>query len=436
MGDRETDLLIHDNSLLRSCQSTSIMPSSIVPSDVIRFCALCKKPIATESAYKRHISYCRRNKDRPRRRPRSCKGCHSAKAKCSFELECSRCKSKGLRCVYESLIVHNTQTVTTVGHHDEGGSGLTIGGSQSMPIPNSSSACSSIPSNFGSSADLMSSPSSPRSVVDLQADPVAQHTARFILESMRGLPLTMTSRETFSWLSHGYWHQPELPQNIARCLEIASLYIKNKPSVHDAFWSTVDQENRQLLRNLPNYSPNEVISGVQAQMVYMVMFALNNQVKRGLPEVRLQMLMTFELYGKKSSEIDKNGWPSIDELDNPNVTWEAWIYAEARRRSALTWFLLSRVMDLKFGVLCSSVINCRQLPLPSPGSVWNARTRAEWEACRNMWRRVGNTSLRTFGDLIEARSCPPDSEQGQELNRWYASCDKLGLLLTLATTMV
>ena len=45
-------------------------------------------------------------------------------------------------------------------------------------------------------------------------------------------------------------------------------------------------------------------------------------------------------------------------------------------------------------------------------------------------------SLRTFGDLVEARRQPPDSELGRQLGDWYGDCDQLGLLLSLATTMV
>ncbi|KAL7625849.1 hypothetical protein AAE478_005072 [Parahypoxylon ruwenzoriense] len=285
-------------------------------------------------------------------------------------------------------------------------------------------------SSFGASANLDLPVSSPRSILDLRADPAAQHSAIFILEAIRGLPLTMTSRETFSWFSHGYWYQPDLPQNIARCSELAKLYIDRKSPDDDSFWPMVDEENRRLLRDISTYSFDGLISGMQAQIIYMIMFALDSRSTNEVPGVRLQMLMAFE----KCTEIDECAWFFIDELENPSVTWEEWVHAETRRRCAIIWFLLSRVIDLKFGVLCSSITSCRSLPLPSPGSLWSARTRTEWESFRKMHCR--EPSLRTFGDLIEARSYPSNSERGRKLNKWHASCDKLGLLLTLATSMI
>lgn len=98
---------------------------------------------------------------------------------------------------------------------------------------------------------------------------------------------------------------------------------------------------------------------------------------------------------------------------------------------------MSRVVDIKFGITCPVIRGYRTLPLPAPGPLWNARTRVEWEAMRTSYRRdAGRHRLRTFGDLIEARLQPPDSESGRQLSDWHASCDQLGLLLTLATTMV
>ncbi|KAI1091749.1 hypothetical protein F5B19DRAFT_254000 [Rostrohypoxylon terebratum] len=404
--------------------------------DVIHFCNLCSKPIATESAYKRHVAYCRRTRDRPRKRARSCRECHSAKAKCSFEPECSRCKLKGFRCIYEKP---TSALVTKYKYKNQHG-GLPSPADSfafAMEIPYSPLENFLDMPHFGSSTSLPDlPPTSPRSIVALRADPVAQQSAKFILESFRGLPFTMISRETFSWFNHGYWYQPEPPQNLVRCSEVASLYADRKSLGLDSFWSIIDSENKQLLRDLQNLSLKELVSGMQAQIIYMIMFALDDISTDKIPEITLQMLMTFELYGKRAFDLDNNVWFPQDNLDDPYLSWEDWISAEVQRRCTITWFLLSRVIDLKFGVMCPSISNYRTLQLPSPGSLWNARTRDEWESARKVYCRDPPRLIRRFGDLIEARSCPPNSDHGQELNRWHANCDKLGLLLTLATTMV
>ncbi|KAI2778174.1 hypothetical protein F4815DRAFT_478245 [Daldinia loculata] len=409
------------------------MSVNATPLDSIHFCNLCNKPISTESAYKRHIAYCRRAQSRPKKRPRSCKECHSAKAKCSFETECSRCNAKGLYCVYETSFTPSRGAGTGAGAGSKNGTRNTVSGSTENY---DNSECNSLAYHFGASTSLELPTTSPRSLIELRTDPVAWHSAKFILETMRGLPLTMLSRESFSWYSHGYWFQPELPRDIAKCSALVNLYNRRQDPTKESVWSLINEENRQLLRILPTCSFNDLISSMHAQIIYMIMFALDNNATPEVPEIRLQMLMTFDLYGKRSKEFDSMIWFPVSDFDNPSVTWEEWVYTESRRRCAVTWFLLSRVIDLKFGVMCPSISNYRALPLPSPDSLWSARTRAQWETARVIHLERNKSSLRTFGDLIDARSSPHNSDRGQELNRWYASCDKLGLLLTLATTMV
>ena len=55
----------------------------------------------TVNSRDRHFRYCGRH---TRNRPRSCQACNAAKAKCSFEVDCSRCTKRGIECVYDTMI--------------------------------------------------------------------------------------------------------------------------------------------------------------------------------------------------------------------------------------------------------------------------------------------------------------------------------------------
>ncbi|KAI1120094.1 hypothetical protein F5Y10DRAFT_290317 [Nemania abortiva] len=66
----------------------------------VQFCTYCHKPISGGTAYDRHVAYCRRSRERPRKRKRACTSCHSAKVRCSFGQPCTRCNAKGLGCLY------------------------------------------------------------------------------------------------------------------------------------------------------------------------------------------------------------------------------------------------------------------------------------------------------------------------------------------------
>ncbi|KAH8674627.1 hypothetical protein BGZ60DRAFT_404421 [Tricladium varicosporioides] len=83
-----------------SCSSSPTSRSCSSP-NLLLICPLCQKPYSVESSYRRHVIYCRRTQSRPKSRQRSCRPCNSAKAKCTFEATCGRCRKKGLQCIYE-----------------------------------------------------------------------------------------------------------------------------------------------------------------------------------------------------------------------------------------------------------------------------------------------------------------------------------------------
>lgn len=97
-------------------------PSTSAPGS-LRLCGFCQKPflkgefifsstvlqshrnidsLILETSYNRHVLYCRRAKSTRRSRVRSCRACSDAKAKCTFQSQCSRCTIKGIKCVYDN----------------------------------------------------------------------------------------------------------------------------------------------------------------------------------------------------------------------------------------------------------------------------------------------------------------------------------------------
>ncbi|KAH9909960.1 hypothetical protein F4778DRAFT_26287 [Xylariomycetidae sp. FL2044] len=467
--------------------------------NTIRLCTLCRKPIATESAYKRHISYCRRSQERHKKRKQACAACHVAKARCSFEAECARCRSKGVPCVYgdaaaaiavqspvspdsAALVLSSSESRKGEGGGD-GSPGVIGSGPGPEPEPEPTSSATSSESGSSSSNSLISVPhaataattistttsityrnpfasitsqvaaatywrgdrffdgvltaSSPRPVSQLRADPAAQHGASFILEAVCALPRMMTRRATLPWFVHGHWYAEALPEALRTCAGLAERYLDPRRDRDKVpFWSMVDGENRRLLRVMNSIGTQETLAGMQAQILYIAMCALETMTTKRFLEVRLQMLMTFELYCKRVCMLDGYAPFRVDEIANPDLTWEDWVYAENRRRCAGFWFIISRVIDLKYGAACTAITGFRRLPLPCPASLWEARTRQDWEAAREGFCRNPRPSLRTIGDLVEARAEPYDFETRQKLDDWHASCDKLGLLVTMATTMV
>ena len=242
------------------------------------------------------MTYCRRTRNKPKKRRRSCKACHSAKAKCSFETECSRCRSKGLQCVYENPAYLGSLEETTAQPERlqrSSGDNENVLAQLSQRLQTQT-----LLSTFGASDTLHLDIAAPRRVTDIYADPVAQHNAGFLLEAIRGLPRMMTRRETLPWFIHGHcYEEPGLPATLTSCIKIMQQsYLDREPHQRkDSLWPVVDDETRRFLRTLEGCSRQELLVNKQAQIMYAIVCMLDNMSSLGIPEVRLQILMSYQV---------------------------------------------------------------------------------------------------------------------------------------------
>ncbi|KAI0903071.1 hypothetical protein F4823DRAFT_324077 [Ustulina deusta] len=422
------------------------MKNDLDGSSSIRFCDLCNKPIVGETAFKRHLAYCRRTLGKPKKRKRSCRQCHHAKAKCSFDPQCSRCASKGLICEYEKLGIPLANSETGNDLQD----GLTPEPSEISP---SDSLGSPGYSDTGPSYDKVTTMLAlqqnlpPRPVTALRTDPKHQIGAMFLLETMRGFPYMMSRRETFPIFLHGQWHRHELPITFINCMRICELYIARNTCTggRELFYSAMSEEAARFMHQLPTASKEELAASLSMQSMYILMAVFENQTPQAnyTPELaaRNYDVEIMTNIARQSFQRDSYGPFNIDKIGDPDETWEEFIYAESRRRCALFWFMVSRVIDLGYGLHCPPVLGYRGLSLPAPEALWSARTREDWEAARTEIREhrqepLYNTTLRTVGDLIESRARVSNPDCARQISNWLAGCDKLGLMLEVAATMI
>jgi hypothetical protein len=78
----------------------------------------------------------------------------------------------------------------------------------------------------------------------------------------------------------------------------------------------------------------------------------------------------------------------------------------------------------------------RSLQLPSPKSVWEAKSQGAWEMECEATRAFQMSGLVTLGDLIDAQQCDYTSSEARKLDEWNARVDNLGSLLNLVGGMV
>ena len=100
------------------------------------------------------------------------------------------------------------------------------------------------------------------------------------------------------------------------------------------------------------------------------------------------------------------------------------------------WLLVTQVVYIKIGVACDSFEEFREIPLPAPRSLWEARIHAEWQSEFDVYKNMPRMGMETVGNLISASGQSDTSMDKLRLDIWNASIDNLGLLLNLSVAIM
>jgi len=104
---------------------------------------------------------------------------------------------------------------------------------------------------------------------------------------------------------------------------------------------------------------------------------------------------------------------------------------KSRCRTVLVWVLINQVFHIKTGATCEVLDNIRAVPLSSPKSLWEARSRSAWEKEYEVYNSMKRTSPDLFGELIDACKQSNVGTNRQKLDSWNSTADNLGILLGL-----
>jgi hypothetical protein len=182
-------------------------------------------------------------------------------------------------------------------------------------------------------------------------------------------------------------------------------------------------------------SKEDVLAAVQAQLIYIIMRVAVGDAQKSA-ECNLQMLVTFQILCEHFTKLCEEPF-CLPEKWSPRSTWNDWVFAESRRRTACVWFLISRVVSIKTGIPCDAIESYRTLPLPCPETLWEASTRDAWVSEYDVYGAITpHAGLNSFGSLIESNKRGEEPTHARRLDVWNAQADKLGSLLNAAVSMV
>ena len=182
-------------------------------------------------------------------------------------------------------------------------------------------------------------------------------------------------------------------------------------------------------------SKEDILSAVQAQLIYIIMLIVVDDAEKSA-ECSLQMIVAFQILCDRFMNLCEEPF-CLPENWSPGSTWNQWVFAESRRRTACVWFLISRVVCVKTGIECDAIKCFRNLPLPCPKTLWDASTREAWVSEYDVYgANTPLAGLDSFGSLIESNKRGTELAHARKLDLWNAQVDRLGSLLNAAVSMV
>ncbi|KAL7786457.1 hypothetical protein V8C43DRAFT_289921 [Trichoderma afarasin] len=435
-------------------------------SESIRICPICSKPFTSTVTLERHLSYCRRSRNRPKIRARSCWECYQAKSKCSFESCCARCVAKNLQCVYERVpaafpstsnpalgaakdVEQNcssdqrtwTSMTTPASNVIDKDGHLVLESAEPSSDGDDAILTTILTDDFTSSLAVPCISTPPTSCSEVFTStgflqplkmhyPLAQQSATMLWRGLRAFPEKMLIRENFPPFIHPLRHCPTLPEPLAVCMRIAQIFASRSADIEPFLWRTIESEQKRFLEEVHNYPEDDLLAAMQAHLIYIIMCVVGEA--KHSQNWNQTMLLTFEALCDQLKKMQFEPFYR-DESINPSLSWDEWRSAESRRRTACVWFLMSRIVAVKsHSHYCTITDNFRMLPLPAPKAQWEAQSEIAWAQALE----AGHPNMSTIGHLLDAHQLPSDPGNMQRLDYWYARVDNLGMLLNIAICII
>ncbi|CAG9976208.1 unnamed protein product [Clonostachys byssicola] len=454
--------------------------------EFFRLCPICRKAFVKDNSFRRHLSYCRRAQFKRKGRPKPCDGCALAKTKCSLdEPTCQRCRSKDLPCVYGAKLLEglfpnpdlqngipfgdlstlNFEQSPTAGDPAANLTGTldplpelnghptlsqSSGPLTSFHISNGQESVAELtnatseslqslevlPLDEAALAQLTEAVDEPATLTALkQPSPEAEASATIVMYCIRSYPQMMLRRQTFPPFIHPHWHTEKLPENLINCMSIAQLFVTRTPENSPFLWRTINNEVSRFKNEANEMDVKAVQTAAQATLIYLIMLAVDEAEDMSTQGARL--LEVFQILSFRTRDLCGGVFLAPPECTYPSPSWEEWIFAESRRRINCFYFAIREVIQAKAEMPCVPPGAHREVALCSAKTMWEARSREEWEeerAIQNMGRL--HIDLWSLGSLLDAQQHPEHPMYAQLLEIWGANTDKMGVLMSVVAVII
>jgi hypothetical protein len=226
--------------------------------------------------------------------------------------------------------------------------------------------------------------------------------------------------------------QALLSPPLSTCLSLLRICDNPQPGSEGVAAEVLQREMTKLHEQHASYDGMSLLAAFQAYLLYTV--ALYFRLGLDADPFLRQAVMNLQ---EIACCCAARGLVCPEEQHGARSRWEAWIVAEAKRRTLFTMYLLDNVLSVKDGLPTFLGTELRGLPAPSSKSLWQAGTRGEWEKAYNAhlaeWPEGG---LR----IDELWPVPADMDEAgrakrrNRVDQWLESVDEYGTMMYAVTS--
>lgn len=219
---------------------------------------------------------------------------------------------------------------------------------------------------------------------------------------------------------------------LSTCLTLVRICEKPLPGSENTAMDVLQREMNGLYEQHGTYDDMSLLAAFQAYLIYsLVLFFKLSQGSS--PFLRQAMTNLQEL----ACSCSRRGLMCTAEKQRARPRWEAWIVAEAKRRTLFVMYLFDSVLLAQDGLPTFFGTELQGLPAPASQSLWKAHTRHEWEAAYNIhladWAEGGLRIDELWpipADLDEAGLV----ERRGRVDQWLENVDEFGTMLYAVTS--
>ncbi|RKK97507.1 hypothetical protein BFJ70_g17605 [Fusarium oxysporum] len=220
---------------------------------------------------------------------------------------------------------------------------------------------------------------------------------------------------------------------LSTCLSLVRICEQTLPGSEGVAADVIQREMNSLYERHATYDDINLLAAFQAHLIYSMVLFFYLTPGGPVPFLRQAVINLQEI----ASVCSCRGLVCLSEQQEIRPRWEAWIVAEAKRRTLFTMYFFDNVLSAQDGLSIYLGAELKGLPAPSSKSLWQSSVRHDWERTYNLHLAEWADSLFRIDELWPI---PHDlDEEGvikrrERVDRWLEAVDEYGTMLYAVTS--